>query len=79
MSQPVTWIVTTAGNRELGKIAKDITAAGFVVEQVLSEIGCLIGSGTEDVAREVRKISGVADVSPAPPPVDIGPPDGSVF
>ena len=78
MSQPVTWVVTTAGTRKLGDIQKDITAAGFAVEQVLSEIGCLIGSATEKVADDVRKIRGVADVSPEPPPIDIGPPDAPV-
>jgi len=78
VTNPVRWVVTTTGNRALPQIQREMTTAGFHVDQVLAEIGCLIGSATDDVAAKVRSIAGVADVSPEPPPIDIGPPDSSL-
>ena len=67
------WIVTTSGERPLGDIAKAAKQAGFSVGDVLSEIGCITGSGSDAVAKKLRSIPGVADVSPEDV-VDIGPP-----
>lgn len=71
------WIVTTSSSRSLGDVKKNLSEKGFVVDQVLDEIGCITGSASDDVARKLRSIPGVADVS-AETPIDIGPPDAPV-
>ncbi len=71
------WVVTTSGDRSLGDIKKKLTEAGFAVEQVLDEIGCIIGEASDVVVERLRSIPGVTDVSPEPS-VDIGPPDAPV-
>jgi hypothetical protein len=68
------WIVTTDGDRPIREVVKDLTAAGFKVSQVLSEIGSITGSGSAATAAKLRRIRGVADVAPDAP-LDIGPPD----
>jgi hypothetical protein len=74
MPKNKTWIITTSGQRSTKDVAKDLKAKGFTVDQVLDEIGTIIGAGDDAVADKVRKIDGVSDVSPDSP-VDIGPPD----
>jgi hypothetical protein len=78
MSKSKKWVVTASGDRSLSDVEKKLTEAGLVVDQVLDEIGVLIGSASEDDADKLRAIPGVADVSPEPPPINIGPPDASV-
>jgi hypothetical protein len=68
------WIVTTSGDRPLNDVARDIKAAGFVIDEVLDQIGIITGSATDSVAEAIRDIPGVADVS-LDVPVDLGPPD----
>lgn len=75
MAKGKKWIVTTSGNRSLKDIRKELTDAGFDVDQELEDIGVIIG--TSDDAERLRKISGVADVSPDQE-VDIGPPDAPI-
>lgn len=76
MSKGKRWIITASGDRSLTDIKKDLTDSGFAVEQVLDEIGVISGTSNDDVER-LRKVSGVADVSPDEK-VDIGPPDAPV-
>jgi len=64
MGKTKRWIVTTSGNKPLADIKKHLTEAGFSVEQVLSEIGCITGTASDDIAGKLRKIPGVSDVSP---------------
>lgn len=71
------WIVTVSNNRPLSEIRKDLTTTGFAVDQVLAEIGCVTGTASDDVARKLRSIPGVADVSPDSE-INIGPPDAPV-
>jgi len=78
MSESKKWVVTMSGDRSLSEVEQDLTGAGFVVDQVLNEIGIITGTASEDVADDLRAISGVADVSPEPPPINIGPPDAPV-
>jgi hypothetical protein len=68
------WVVTTSSNRSLSEIEKKLSKAGFVVDQVLDEIGCINGTASDEVASKLRDITGVTDVSPETP-IDIGPPD----
>ena len=77
MANKMRWVVTTSGDRSLSDVKKSLTTAGFAVEQVLDEIGCITGSASDDVANAVRAIPGVVDVS-RETPIDIGPPDAPV-
>jgi hypothetical protein len=78
MAKNKKWMVTTSGERSLPEVKKQVEATGFKVEQVFTEIGCLTGSASDEVADRLRAIPGIADVSPEPPPINIGPPDASV-
>ena len=75
MSEAKRWVVTTSGDRSITDIQKDLDKAGFSVDEVYGEIGSILGSAGDDIAERLRKIPGIADVSPEDPPVDIGPPD----
>lgn len=78
MSKNKKWVITTSGNRSLTEIKKDVTKTGFTVDQVLEAIGCITGDANDNIAEKLRKIPGVADVSPEPPSIGIGPPDSSI-
>ncbi len=77
MAKDKTWLVTTSGDRPLSEVKKDVAKTGFTIGEVLGEIGIITGSGGDAVARKLRSIPGVADVSPDTP-IDIGPPDEPV-
>jgi hypothetical protein len=77
MAETQKWIVTTAGDRPLQDVARQLRQAGLAVEEVLDEIGCITGSASAEVAERLRAIPGVADVSPEHR-IDIGPPDAPV-
>lgn len=77
MAKNKNWMVTTSGNPSLPEIKKHLIEAGFKVEEVYEEIGCITGSATEDVAERLRKMPGVTDVS-EPPHSDVGPPDAPI-
>jgi len=74
MAKNKTWIVTTSGDRSAKDVAKELKANGFAVDQVLDEIGTIIGAADDSVVAKLRKVAGVSDVSPDSP-IDIGPPD----
>ena len=77
MTEKNGWIITTSGDRPLKEVAREIEETGFNVGEVMDEIGCITGAGSEDVAERLRTIRGVTDVSPDQP-IDIGPPDSSL-
>jgi len=74
MNNSKKWIVTATDKSTLGDVKKKLTENGFVVDQVMEEIGCITGSANEDVAKRLRTIAGIADVSPEGD-INIGPPD----
>lgn len=57
------WIITLDGTVPIGKVRRALAELGFTVKQVLAEIDCLTGEGTEAVAQQARKLKGVSDVS----------------
>lgn len=77
MAKDKTWLVTTSGDRPLSEVKKDLAKHGFTIGEVLGEIGVITGSGGDAVAKKLRAIPGVVDVSPDTP-IDIGPPDAPV-
>ena len=78
MSGTKKWVVTTSGDRSLKDVKKKLADEGFTIDQVLDEIGCIRGTASEDVAERLRAVPGIADVSPEPPTINIGPPDASI-
>jgi hypothetical protein len=68
------WIITVAGSRSVNAVKKDIAAAGFEIDQVFAEIGCITGLAKEAVAKKIKGIEGVTDVSPEAGDIDIGQP-----
>ena len=64
MSTTKKWVVTLANDRPVSDVSNELTQTGFDIDQVLDQIGCITGSGSDEVARKLRKIPGVADVSP---------------
>jgi hypothetical protein len=77
MPETQKWIVTTSGDQPLHDVARHLSEAGFAVDQVLDEIGCITGFARAAVAEKLRTIPGVVDVSPEQS-IDIGPPDAPV-
>jgi hypothetical protein len=70
------WVVTTSGDRPLNDVANDLRKSGLNVGDILTEIGCITGEGSDDAAEKARKVKGVTDVS-VNTPIDIGPPNSS--
>ena len=74
MSKTKKWVITLNTDRPVGEVSKELTEKGFTVDQVLDQIGCITGSGSDETAQKLRKVSGVADVSTEPdiqlPPSD---------
>jgi hypothetical protein len=66
-------IITMGGDRPIQDVARDLADAGLKNGQVLEEIGSITGSAEDDAVSKLRKIRGVADVSPDSS-VDVGPP-----
>lgn len=73
MPQNKNWIVTTSADRPIREIAEDLKKAGFTVSNVNDEIQSISGSAADTVARKLRSIAGVVDVS-ADAPIDVGRP-----
>lgn len=74
MADSRTWVVTLSGERPLDSIRNDLEEAGFRTAQILEAIGVVIGECDSKVAAKLRRLAGVADVSPDSP-IDLGPPD----
>jgi len=70
-------VITLTGDRPIHEVAGKLKAAGLTVDQVLTSTGIVTGSAHPDAAGRLRKVQGVADVSPDHP-VDIGPPGASI-
>jgi hypothetical protein len=70
-------VVTLTGDRPIHEVAGKLRAAGLTVDQVMESVGIVTGSAPPDATIRLRRVRGVADVSPDHP-VDIGPPDAPV-
>lgn len=69
-----TWVVTTSSDRPMAEIAKELSAAGFKIDQTLDAIGIITGKSDDKGVGKARAVRGVTDVSPDHQ-VDIGPPN----
>lgn len=70
-------VITLSGDRPIHEVTADLRAAGLDVDQVLEAIGSVTGSFHSKNVTRLRRIRGVADVSPDHP-VDIGPPGAPI-
>jgi hypothetical protein len=77
MAKGKRWNITTSGDRSLKDVKKEVKEAGFTVDEVHEEIGIITGAASDAVAKKLKAIPGVSDVSPEES-VDIGPPDSTV-
>lgn len=78
MADKKKWLITLSGDRPISAVKKDIVALGFDVDQVLTEISCITGSASETVAKKIRKVPGINDLSADSGDFSIGPPDAPV-
>jgi len=74
MSKSKKWVVTLSNTHPLSEMVDTLKKSGFKIDDVLSEIGCITGGASEEDAKTLRKVAGVADVAEELN-VDIGPPD----
>lgn len=70
-------VITLSGDRPIHEVAADLRAAGLDVDHVLEAIGSVTGSSHPKNVGRLRRVRGVADVSPDHP-VDIGPPGAPI-
>ena len=70
-------VVTASGDRSIHDVARELSKAGFEVEQILDSINVITGKGPSGSKDKFRSLPGIADVS-EDQPVDIGPPDSDV-
>jgi hypothetical protein len=70
-------VITLSGERPAGEVAAELEAAGLTVGQILKEVGVITGSAPASAHARLRKVPGVADVSPDHA-VDIGPPGSPI-
>lgn len=73
MTKSARWVITSSGKRPFADLRKDLQKAGFSIDQALEEIGVITGNSDEGVARKLKDVPGVSDVSPEDA-IDIGPP-----
>ena len=75
MAEVKRWTVTTS-DRPLKEVADELSEAGFSVDQILTEIGCITGTADAKVAKSIRTVPGVTDVSEEIA-FDVGPPESN--
>ncbi|MET0396265.1 MAG: hypothetical protein ABW277_05545 [Longimicrobiaceae bacterium] len=63
MPENSTWIVAATQERPLDDVAKDLAGIGFEVQDVLREVGCIVGTASDEVAKAAEQVPGVAGIS----------------
>ena len=58
------WNITTSGDRSIKEIQKELKGEGFSVDQVHEEVGGHNRRPRDAVAKKLKGIKGVSDVSP---------------
>ena len=77
MAKEKRWIVTTSGDQSLRDVEQRLSESGLEVDQVLDQIGVIVGTASDDAVEQLRSVAGVVDVSPEET-IYIGPPGSSV-
>lgn len=73
---PSTWLVTLEAGARMAQVQAALTAAGLSVTASLDAVGVIVGTAPKHVVPALRKVKGVANVSPDRP-VSVGLPDDS--
>jgi len=64
---PRRWIVTLAGDASPEKIAEDLRAKGFVVEQVLGDVGVITGQASDSTVEKLKVLPTLQSIEPDQP------------
>jgi hypothetical protein len=72
-SKKKNWIITAQQTHKAADVAGNLRKAGLSRVTVNEEIGSITGEASEEALEKLRKVPGVADVSPDTN-IDIGPP-----
>ena len=59
--QKQAFVVTVSGDHRIQKVAKELKAKGFEVDQVLDAIGVVTGSALPANVAKMREVPGVTD------------------
>jgi hypothetical protein len=70
-------IITVSKDHPILDVARDLKASGLEVEGILDAVGIVTGRAHPKSIARLRKVRGVADVSPDHK-IDIGPPDAPI-
>ena len=57
------WAITLSGSRPIMSVADDVRKAGLSITHVLSEIGVILGEGSNEIASKIQRLEGITDVS----------------
>lgn len=71
------WVVTLSADRSGAEVKQALADAGFEVTEVMEAIGVIAGRASSSLLPKLRRIKGVADISP-PPYASVGPPDAPI-
>lgn len=74
MSNLKQWLITVSHDQSINEVVSQLSARGFVIKDVLEEVGCITGSADDATATELKRITGVEDIAPDTQ-IDLGPPD----
>ncbi len=69
-----TWLVTLAPGAKVDQVAAGLAKAGLAVTSSLAEVGVVVGTAPKRTVAALRKVKGVANVSPDVD-VSVGRPD----
>lgn len=61
---PATWLVTLAAGAPIDQVTAALTAAGLSVTSSLDAVGVIVGTAPKNTVAALRKVKGVANVSP---------------
>lgn len=71
------WVITLEPGASPLVTGDALARAGLAVDQVLEEIGVIIGHGGPALGARLRQVAGVADVAEQAP-IHIGPPGSAI-
>lgn len=61
---PSTWLVTLDAGARMAQVLAALTAAGFSVTSTLDAVGVVVGTAPKSLVPALRKVKGVANISP---------------
>ena len=64
---PRRWIVTLTGDASPEQTAEDLRAKGFVVEQVLGEVGVITGQASDSTVEKLKTLPTLQSIEPDQP------------